>query len=1012
MRKLPMLIMGLLLSVTALFAQTKAISGKVVDESGAPIANASVLVKGTTIGTTTKSDGTYTINVPATAKDLVISSVNYSKQEIRLGSATTYNVTLKLSVDDLDEVVVTGYNRQKKSEYSGASSRVTAKEITNLPVASFDQLLQGRAPGLSVLSGSGQPGTAATIILRGPTSITGGSTPLYIVDGIPVEAAVFQGINANDIESVDVLKDASAAALYGSRGAAGVIVVTTKRGKAGKLRTTYSGQVGYTLRPQFNYPMMDTEQLLKAQEDYGRLVPSSTLPGWAWSPNNPAVQAASPAQQATFARLMDSVKGINIDWDDIFFRQGRFNRHEITLSGGTGKTLFYSNLSYYGEEGITYRTDMRRLTWRNNIDYADDKFSMQLSTNLGLTQRNFQESDVANSTRNPFFATRLTPPYQRLFRPDGSVATGVGNNFAGPNTYERTILLNRSYNDQLKIVASANFAYKITKNLTANAIIGADFRETQNTFYNDPRTFDNTVSTDIRTRSGSISEGLGRFLQYNTRASLNYNKTFASKHELDVSAVGEYLEYRVKNMNLQGFGIDPRRPNTLAGITPGSVQNQLVPIISGGRSVRALASAMGLAKYTFDKKYTVNLSYRYDGSSQLPQQNRYTTFYSAGVTWDVLKENFMRNFSKVNTLRMRASYGTSANADNFPFGDFGYLPQFSIGADGAGNQTLGVSALGNPAATWEFTKMLNVGVDFAFFNSRLNGTVEFYNKLTEQAFANQSLSLTGGFGAISANAAKVRNRGVEYSINYDLVRNKNLVLTLNANGSYNHNEVVSLGQVANFQQGTSLISVGLPLGTHWEVGWAGVDPASGRPLYYDAFGNVTNLYSAANRTQRWGTSFAPWIGGFGYTLRYRNLDMQVLMNYQDGSFRVNNLEFFMENPGFLAGGLNSAVAGRFWRGPGDTEATVQSPLYQNQFSSKYIQDASFLRLRTVTIGYNIPERSLKQMKFISSLRFYLAGQNLATWAKWKGYDPEDNNNISLSEFPNPRTITMGVDIRF
>lgn len=1016
MRKLLSMLFALLLFATAqVVAQTRNISGRVTDKDGTPLGGISVTIKGTTTGTVTRPDGTFSLTVNQNARTLVFSGVGYTTREVSV-NASSFNIQLEEDTKALEDVVVTGYARVKKAEYPGAVARVTGEQIRNVPIASFDQLLQGRAPGLSVLSGSGQPGNAATVILRGPTSITGGSTPLYVVDGIPVEPAVFQGINPNDIESVDVLKDASAAALYGSRGAAGVIVVTTRRGQPGKPKFTYSGQRGVTLRPNFNYPMMNTEELLKAQEQLGFISNSlgGSLPGWAFSPLNPVNIAGGSSALSLAAQRLDSVKNIRTNWDDIFFRDGVFERHEVSASGGTGKTRFFTNLGYYGEDGITYRTDMKRLTWRNNIDYSDDKWIMSFSSNIGYTKRNFQQTEVVNSTRNPFFATRLTPGYIPLYRPGTSqLNVGVGNQFAGPNTYERTMIYDLNYNDQLKLVTSANITYKFTEALSASVLAGADFRETQGTTFSDPRSFDLQNSTDIRLRTGQITESLTRNLIYNVRGTLNYRKAFGDKHEIDVSGVGEYIKESFKSLSMQGFGIDPRRPNTIAGITPGSVQNQLVAILGGGRSQRAYASAIGLARYTYNKKYTLNLSYRYDGSSILPEINRYRSFYSGGLIWDMKKENWLANASKVNELTIRATYGLSANAQNFPFGDFGYLPQFALGVDGAGNQTLVVSALGNPLGDWEFTRQTNIGIDYGFFDRRLYGSIDVYNKLTEKAFASQSLSLTTGFGSIQSNAAEIRNRGVEYIVNVDVIRNRSFTWTLNVNGSYNENKVMSLGQVANFQQGTSLITVGLPLGSHWEVGWAGVEPASGRPLFLDLYGNVTNTYSTANRVQKWGTFYAPWIGGFGSTLKYKGLILESFFNYQKGATRVNNLEFFVENPGgFLPGQINQAQAMRFWRFPGDINANVQSPLYQNQFSSKYIQDASFLRLRTITLAYTVPKSFLEKIRFVSNARIYATGQNLVTWTTWKGYDPEDNNNISLSEFPNPRSVTVGIDITF
>jgi TonB-linked SusC/RagA family outer membrane protein len=1052
MRKILMLMLGVFAICAQLLAQNRTVTGTVRDDKGAPLPNVSITVQGTRLGTVTGTDGTYSISVPSTARTLVFSSVDMGTQTMNIGTQSQINVSLQSQDRALDEVVVTGFSRQRRSEYAGAAAKVTAKEIRNNPVASFDQMLQGRAPGLSVLSGSGQPGSAATIILRGPTSITGGSTPLYVVDGIPVEASVFQGINPNDIESVDVLKDASAQALYGSRGAGGVIVVTTRRGQSGKLKVGYSGQYGVTASPSSEYRMMNTQELLAAQEKYGRSltfnasseygVPNTQVagsnttygtnltqvPGWTYSRNNPTKVirnaagslVTAPKTESDYAlgdRILDSLRAIDINWDDIFFRTGTFQRQEVSLSGGTGKTRFYSNLGYFGEEGITLRSDLKRLTWRNNLDFGDDRFTIAISSNIGFTRRNFQESTTTNSLQNPFFATRLTPPYQAPFLPDGKTGgpsgnfnTASGNQYAGPNLLY-SLEFNENYSDQLKLIFGANFAYKFMNNFTAGLVTGADYRFTQATFYNDPRTFFNRISTDIRGRTGSISETFDRFMQLTVRPTLNFTKMFNERHEVDVTGAVEYLPNYSRFNSMQGFGIDTRRPNTFGGITQGTVQNQLVPIVSGSRSERSIFSIIGLGRYSFDKRFTLNLSLRNDGSSQLPDENRFKYFYSVGAGWDIAKERFISDVNWITSLRIRGSYGTSANAENFPFGDFGYLPTYALGQEGAGNETLVQSTLGNPNADWEYTKQGNIGVDYSFLKNRLYGAIDVYNKVTENAYATRSLSLTTGFGGLQSNAATVLNRGIEYIINGDIIRGPSLTWTVNVNGSYNKNEVTDLGGIANFQFGTSLITAGYPLGTHWEVEWAGVDP-TGRPVYRTLDGQLTNNYSTANRVLKFGSFYAPWIGGFGSNLRFKAFEFSVQFNYQEGSQRFNNLEFFVENPGFLASGLNQASTLNFYGGVGDKGATTQSGAFANQFSSKYIQDASFTRLREATLAYTLPGSITQKLRFLSNARIYAVGRNLYTWTKWRGYDPEDNNNISLSEFPNPRTITFGLDVTF
>lgn len=1024
MRKVILTLMVAFGFVLSASAQDRTITGRITDEKGAPVQGVSVTSSDRRNGTQTDANGNYRIVVSSSARTLTFSSVNFETKTASI-SGSTVNVSLTGKDNTLEEVAVnTGYGKIRKSQYSGASDRLGRAAVKNTPVASIDQQLQGKIPGLSVLSGSGQPGSSAAVVLRGFTSINGGTTPLYVIDGVPVEAGVFQSLNSNDIETIDVLKDATAQALYGSRGAAGVIVITTRRGSGDKMKLAVSSQFGYTQKPNSKYRMMNTTELLKAQEQLGvsaNLQGNSTgLIGWNLSPLNPAYQAASAAQKAILDAQRDSVSKINTDWDDVFFRQGSFTRTDLTLSGGTGKTRLYSNLGYYKEQGITDRTDLKRYTWRNNADYTDNKLTASFSTTFGYTKRDFQESTTSNNLRNPFLAARLTPPTSRLWKAGqensqdyiNGLQTGTGNQFSGANLYQLN-KLNYNYSDQIKALLSFTGAYKISRDFTINGLAGIDARQTQATFYSDPREFYNTSSADIRTKSGSITESLDRYLQYELRGGVTYARTFAGRHAVQLDGYTELIHRYTKFTTETAYGVDPKRPNTIAGSTQGSVANQLVATTGGSRSQRSIGSEMLIGRYTYNGKYTVNGTFRHDGSSQLPDDNRFNNFYSIGGVWEASRESFIKKIKFINNLRLRASYGTSANADNFSTNDFFYAGYYSLGNDGGGNPTQFIGNVQNDDLTWEFTIQKNVGVDFSVWKERVYGSVDLYDKKTVDALLGVGSSATTGFTQFTDNAATVRNKGVEWKVNFDVLRTKNATITLYANGSYNKNYVQDLGGLPELPVGTSLISVGKPLGSHWEVGWAGVEPASGRPMYYDKNGNVTYVYSTANRVQKWGTSFAPRMGGFGLNAAYKGFDLGVGFTYQQGSRRVNNLEFFVENPGsFLATGLGQAASLNFWKGPGDVNATTQSGLYAVNFSSKYIQDASFIKLKNVTFGYTVPQDLLKRTKVISNMRFYFTGLNLYAWTKWKGYDPEDDNNISLSEFPNPRTMTVGLDITF
>lgn len=1004
-----------------LFAQNRTITGSVTDSAGLGIPNVTVRVPGSGIGTSTDGKGIFKFSIPANTTTVEFSSIGFNDLVAAVPASGFMNVVLRPSTSALNEVVVTGITRTARSKFAGAATKLDAGVINNRPVGSLDQLFQGRVPGVLALTGSGAPGNSSTIIIRGQGSIVGGSTPLYIVDGIPVEAGVFQSLNPNDFESIDILRDAASTALYGSRGSSGVIVITTKRGSGGKMRVSYSGQVGVKQTPQFTQSMMTTEELFNAQAEYGRIlnIPGSAanLPGWFYNKNNPRYATLSPAEQARTNQIYDSMRAINTNWRDVFFRDGSFQQHQISLSGGTGKTRVYTSIGVYSEEGITYRTDMKRGTLRNNIDYADEKFTLAVSSQLGYTKRNFQQSTQTNGLGNPFLVANVTAPYARLYNPDGTLATGVGNKFAGANTYDLT-LLDENYSDQVKVTLSTSAAYKITNEISAGVTTGIDFRETQSSNYGNRTAFSRRTSTVPTTNAGFQSENLSRLVQLNVRPSVGYRKLFKNVHDVDVNVYAEYIKQAAKNTTSTGYGIDPRTPNTPAAIQQGNATNNLFANVGGGKNENALISGLITGRYTYDNKYTFTGSFRRDGSSKLPVDTRWQQFYAVGLIWEATREKFLQSNNLLSLLRLKVSYGSSGNSDNFPGGDYPYQATYTGAGSYAGLQTQFANYPGNPELKWETTYVTNIGIDFGLLKNRIWGDINLYDKRTKDLFVQRRLSALAGFdivngGLLNVNAGELQNIGAEVAVNGDIVRTKNTTFGLNFNFSHNHNEILSLGGNPEYPLGTGLIKVGTALGDHYEVEWAGVDAATGAPLYIDANGKQTTNINNAPRVQKFGTWEAPWKGGFGANFRYKTLELSTVFSFQKGAFKTDNLEFFMENPqGFLANGFNQAKTLDFWTKPGDV-ATTPSPIYGTAFSSKIIHNADFIRWRDVTLSYRLPQSVVSSLKFLSNARVYLQGTNLLIWTNWQGMDPEAGVvNINLSEFPNPRALTAGIDITF
>jgi len=1025
MRRIALIVCGIVLLCGQLLAQNRTITGKVLDEKGNPVPLVSVSVKGTKNGVTTSADGSFQLSVGPNTKRLVISSVGYTAQEIALGSSTTLpDIVLKVNLGEIGEVVVTGYSRIKKSEYAGAATIVGKELINDVPMATFDQMLQGRVAGLLITTGSGQPGESGNtkVQIRGQGSISGGSDPLYIVDGMPVEANNFSGLNAADFESIQVLKDAVATAQYGNRGSSGVIIITTKRGKAGRSVVSYSGQAGITQAGKQNFDMANSAQLLQIQENIGQFQ-NTDLPGWTYSKKNPVYATLSPAQKSVYDQTLDSLRNINTNWKDIFERQGSFQRHDLSISGGSENTKFYLTGGYYKEQGIALKSDLTRYSFRANVDHKADKLTVNLSTGASYSTANFIQSENSITLANSFAAVYLALPYDKLYNPDGTIATGDSK--TGANAYEAQVEGSSQKSGKIKANFGLNATYDLTRNFYLGGFFGIDYRQTTstttvtpNSFFANTNTFPTGPSKITAADTlgfGSYAPGINLSFEYTARGLAGFKKNFSEKHDVDVQLISEYSQRHTEGFGYTGYGIDPNLQNTPAGVTQGTGGpdgNNLIANTNGFKSNRALYAVMLLGKYAYMGKYIVNATFRRDGSSQLSPNKRYQNFYSAGLGWNVLKEDFAQNWNLLDNLQLRLSYGQAANADGFVFGDFGYLPTYGAG-NYNGHPTVFPTGSADPnGITWERIKTWNAGVDFGFLKNRISGTVDFYRKTTDGNIIPQQLSYTSGFASVNVNAGVVVNKGVELTLNVDVLRLKDFRWSVGGNVSYNNNKVTSLGSATQFEQGTELVKVGLPLGSHYIVKWAGVDRATGQGLYYDSLGKLTNIYNASNNVSQFGTFNAPWIGGFNTGFYYKGFSLEAFFTFQQGFSIFNNQDFFQTNPAFVLQGYNvRANVLQMWQKPGDL-TNIESPLSQRQFSSKDIQDASYVRFRNLTLGYNFNRKLLAKSKVFTAARIFVQAQNLYTWTNWVGFDPEYSNNIAQYNYPVPRTYTVGATVSF
>ncbi|MFP2997065.1 SusC/RagA family TonB-linked outer membrane protein [Spongiivirga sp. MCCC 1A20706] len=999
------------------FAQEKTITGNVTSASdGLPLPGVSVVVQGTSRGTQTDFDGNYSINA-SSSESLVFSYLGLKTQTISVGGKTTINVVLEEDAEALEEVVVTGYSTVKKESVTAAQTTVTAETIENVPIPALDQVLQGQVAGLSVNAGSGQPGASGTIILRGRSSFNPNANiePLFIIDGVPVDEDNFRSINSNDIENLTVLKDASASAIYGNRGANGVIIVTTKRGSFNQpLSVTYRSQYGFTdlIEPNINF--LSSSQFLTYQRDLGA----------------GAGNGLSDAEIAQFGR-------VNTNWQDFLLRQGKTFSQELTFSGGGENSRSFSSIQYFEQEGTSLRSKLQRISLRSNLDARSDKLTFSTNISLNFTRNDFVVNGAAGggSLDNPFLAAFISLPYYSPFNPDGSLnITGLSNDpitgaALAPTGFQNTPYVTQNTNrfntnreDEIRAVISVSGKYQLTDNVSVGTNVGVDYTQESDLDIISPTSLRGIANVPNPTAQirGSRREATQRALRVNWSNNITYTNTFNDKHNLEVGAFTEYFKQQFRDAGFTGFGIDPRLPNSILGLTSGQTADPdgttpYVPTLEGRSVDLGLFSVFGLVRYGYDGKYNIEANIRRDASSRFSSDNEWGTFFSVSGRWNITKEDWLSDSTWIDNLALRAGYGEVGNQD-IGFGQaniFATRDLFSSGTGYAGNPGVFPFAIGNPDLRWETKKSINVGLDFGFMKGRLSGSLDVYQEDTEDILLSAPISATSGFTTILRNLGELRNTGVEFAMSYDVVQTSDLVVNLFANTAYNKNEVISIdGEQEFVDRGlTQSLSVGDPFGSFFDVRYAGVNPANGRPLFLDVDGNVTEQFSLDNRVILDKTRDPEFSGGFGLNVTYKGFGLTSLFSYATNVWRNNGTLAVVEDPSLVGIANQSTRVLDRWTQPGDI-TDIPDPQFFNRFAdgTRYLEDSSFLRLRNVTLGYTFNSDQLKN--HFKSIQIYVQAQNLVTWSKWRGFDPEDNDAGSFFDFPVGRTFTLGFDINF
>jgi len=1003
---------------------SKKISGKIVDQKTKQ-GLGGVTVNAGKVNALSDANGNYQINI-TDQKSVNFSIIGYAKLVRTIGTASTINVELVSVAAELEEVVITGYARESKSKFAGAVTTISGKTVNDVPVGSFDQAFQGRVPGMLVNSGSGQPGSSAQVTIRGIKSIQGaGAQPLYVLDGVPIPAFDMQTLNPDDFESITVLKDATAAAIYGARGGTGVIVITSKRGKTGKNVVTYKTQYGITRRPNFDrMNLMNTAEML-AYEEREKLVGT---PGWNWSANNPVIPAGMTAASKKFS--LDSLRNIDIDYANIFYREGISKSHELTLSGGSDRTKFFLSGAYFDQQGIDLGSSLKRYTIRFNLDHSTDKFTAQFNSTIGYSKSQLAEGDfLGNSPRSPFQMTYRAKTYENPYNLDGSLRFGASSSMAYrqvANLLEGLQNTTRGY-DQIKMVGNGLLAYKLFPTLTVRNNLGVN---ASSNYINRYVNADSYVGSLQLFQAGVAQESNSVTSEFINTSSVLYNEKFG-KSELEASANFEIVRGFQRGLGFTLYNLDKRLTQTGQGATalPTNGAATYPQNASSAKSGFGIRSYFATAKYTYDNKYSLNANIRRDGTSRIVnEENREVTSWSAGFTWNALQERFLSKQSIFSDLKLRLSFGIIPNIGSISTSSYGAGLQSITNYQGPQVPTFGTAAYagstigglvpsspGNPNLQIERIQKANIGIDFSVWNGRARFNIDAYDEKTLDLFVNQPLSGTTGFGSLYINAGKMENKGLELNAKVDVVRTRDFGVTLGVNHSYNVNKILDLGSVNEFFLGTFVIREGLAYGTHYNYNYLGADPATGAPRYEAPDGSVTNDIAKAGQFAKFGNYLPKHQGGLDFEFRYKSFSINGLFSYQFDVVRSNNTRNWITRgtPGYH--GIVRAsreLIDNQWQAPGD-QKFFQKSTFDRGFTSSDLEDAKFLRFRNLVVAYQLPAiKGPNGKPMFTGGRLYVQGQNLAIWSPWRGLDPEDNNNISLNEYPNPSMFTLGLDINF
>ena len=1002
-----------------LFAQKRTISGVVTsaDEKEALI-GVSITVKGNeSVGTITDINGKYTLQAEPD-QTLIVSYIGMKTMEVNVPRKNSVlNIVMEPESMNLDEVVVTGYGNFTKSSFTGSANTLKADMLKDIPVMSVEQKLQGMTTGVNITSSSGQPGANQNIRIRGMGSFNASQEPLFVIDGVPVTSGslsaggsdaaymnnsktnIMSTLNPSDIENITVIKDAAAASLYGSRAANGVILITTKKGSAGKAQVTLNVSGG------FSNAAVDFRPTLNG--DQRRDLLYEGLVNYAIDQNmeSPTAYADQEIGQYAYVPSMGYT-----DWRKELLRTATQQDYEASVSGGNDRSTYYASLGYNKQEGLAKNSSLDRYSARLNLTQKVGKYG-EVGANMMFTQMNQEMNEERGSAINPFLCVAMTMnPSMTVRDEEGSYIGAYEGSTLNPL---RDILTDYNRVRMTRMFSTGYASIEPLKGLKLKETLSYDYTIQKDSRYYNPL-------SSAGPKSGSDAQTAKGFIEYGkliSSTSLNYVRTFAYKHHLDVLAAYEIESYQTDKAS----GMKSKLPSDI--LTEPDNAAVLNSFISSTQDYRMI-SYLSRLNYDYDDRYYLAGSFRRDGSSRLSPDNRWGNFWSVSGMWNISNEAFMKPAKKIlNDLKIRASYGVNGNQPNSLYG---YMGLYSYGQNYMGASGSYESSQPNTNLGWEKNYNLNIGLDFAFIN-RIFVSLEYYNRDTKDLLYNLPISATTGFTSYLANVGQLNNKGVEFELRTLNFVSNDFNWTTVFNLTHNRNKIVSLnGQLDQTIEGTWYIhKVGLPYYTFYVKEFAGVNPQNGKAEYYK---NKTNEDGTIDRSLTTDPNEAESIpyksvnpkvsGGLTNILNYKWLDLSFTLTYSLGGYSYDKLGTSIEN------GTESIYTSRYnlpvyalerWQQPGD-QTDVPRFVFGEKASvtnsSRYIHSTDHLRLKNLTLGFTLPDQWTRKA-LINKARIYFSGSNLLTWAKWKQYDPETPVNGEVyCEAPVMRTFSFGVQLTF